>query len=545
AKGKARDALDQLDGKNDDIGPGSAKTHGDPLHPDGSDPGNGTGPGTGTDKPAAKPESGSGSGSGSQKPSPSKPKPSSGSSSGSSTKNPSSSSSSKKNATTTVRTYTYAASFRKADAFGTPSICDPLFAAKADVVVSGDLAKVTVYVVDPIPNYTDEGTPLSRVKFVYQGKAYSAAYQSSSKVKRQFGTSAMFISTAGTYPATPITVTLPKAALEASKSGGLKCQAHVNAVLDADQEFYLVLCNAKLISTKTVRTGSSSSTLKKSSSGTATTLRTSATSGSGSVSTLSSESADDAAEDESADRSTSRKAGAAESGDQGGITSRRSGTAHGSYSHPTTGEVADSAGPVGQAMGSAMIGKVIDPQCLLEEGTDGTWLSLRWHLTNAISDVVLQTQEPGQDSWTDVDYELTAESDDSFDLRLPVQSDQTVIKAQCLIKPIGRTVTFFIYADEWTDGNAGGFAQLPDATDSGESAAPTPAPAAAAPAWQPTLGFWATLVAAVFGSAFLGVLAALRLNRRLEHKRSAADAAGPGPEPEPADIPADAPGSQA
>jgi hypothetical protein len=38
ATGKARDALDSLDGKNDDIGPGSAKTHGDPLKPDATDP---------------------------------------------------------------------------------------------------------------------------------------------------------------------------------------------------------------------------------------------------------------------------------------------------------------------------------------------------------------------------------------------------------------------------------------------------------------------------------------------------------------------------
>ncbi len=37
ATGKARDALDSLDGKNDDIGPGSAKTHGDPLRPETTD----------------------------------------------------------------------------------------------------------------------------------------------------------------------------------------------------------------------------------------------------------------------------------------------------------------------------------------------------------------------------------------------------------------------------------------------------------------------------------------------------------------------------
>jgi hypothetical protein len=38
ATGKARDALDSLDGKNDDMPPGSAKTHGDPLKPDTTDP---------------------------------------------------------------------------------------------------------------------------------------------------------------------------------------------------------------------------------------------------------------------------------------------------------------------------------------------------------------------------------------------------------------------------------------------------------------------------------------------------------------------------
>ena len=37
ATGKARDALDSLDGKNDDIPP--TKTHGDPLRPDSQQPG--------------------------------------------------------------------------------------------------------------------------------------------------------------------------------------------------------------------------------------------------------------------------------------------------------------------------------------------------------------------------------------------------------------------------------------------------------------------------------------------------------------------------
>ena len=150
----------------------------------------------------------------------------------------------------TQYTYRYTTSFRKAGSFGTESICNPLFYRKAQVVVVGSLAKVTIWVVDPIPSYKAEGTPLSNVKFLYGGKAYAASYQQNSKVKKSFSASSMFIPSAGSYTATPISVTLPVAAVGASAKGGLVCQAYVRAVLGQTQSFYLVLSDGTLVSTK-------------------------------------------------------------------------------------------------------------------------------------------------------------------------------------------------------------------------------------------------------------------------------------------------------
>ncbi|MDO5334979.1 MAG: hypothetical protein Q4F23_02755 [Coriobacteriia bacterium] len=145
-------------------------------------------------------------------------------------------------------TYSYELSLRKLSSFSTSSVCNGLFARQAKVVVSGDLAQITLYVIDPIPNYKQEGTPLSNVRFVYGGKAYKAKYGNSHKVKKSFAADALFISKAGTYSATPISVTLPADAVKASAKGGLQCQAYVRAVIKSTQGFYVALSGGKLVS---------------------------------------------------------------------------------------------------------------------------------------------------------------------------------------------------------------------------------------------------------------------------------------------------------
>lgn len=158
-----------------------------------------------------------------------------------------------------VSTYSYGASFRKLSSFGTKSICDGLFSSLATVVVSGKLAKVTVYVIDPIPNFKQEGTPLSNVKFIYKSKSYKATYASSHKVKKSFSENALFIPSAGTYSATPISVVLPVDAVKASATGGLKCEAYVRAVIKSTQGFYVSLSGGRLVSVSESKSGLKSS----------------------------------------------------------------------------------------------------------------------------------------------------------------------------------------------------------------------------------------------------------------------------------------------
>lgn len=141
--------------------------------------------------------------------------------------------------------YTASVSMRKNDNISAVSMCAPLFYSKADLKVSGSNTKVTLYVIDPIPKYASEGTPLSNAKVTANGKSYSAAINSGSKVSRYFEASEQFIPNAGNYYATPVTFTIPTTAVEKSSDGKVKLSAYVNAVMKSTQEFYVVFSNWK------------------------------------------------------------------------------------------------------------------------------------------------------------------------------------------------------------------------------------------------------------------------------------------------------------
>ncbi len=137
--------------------------------------------------------------------------------------------------------YTSAVSMRRADDFDKESMCDPLFFAKADIMYQGDIAELTLYVIDPVPKFADEGTPIKDVTFLYDGKSYTSTLLSDKKQEKHFDAASGFISEAGEYPATPIKVVLPKQAIEESIDGKLKCSAYINTVMKTTQEFYVVL----------------------------------------------------------------------------------------------------------------------------------------------------------------------------------------------------------------------------------------------------------------------------------------------------------------
>ncbi|MDO4260865.1 MAG: hypothetical protein Q4C82_02210 [Eubacteriales bacterium] len=136
--------------------------------------------------------------------------------------------------------YTAKVSMRKASDLNSVSMCDTLFYDYADLEVNGSSTKMTLYVIDPIPKYASEGTPLSNISFRTSSGRVSASL-STSKVSRYFPADSTFIGSAGNYNSDPITVTLPTSALRSSGKGTVICQAYVNAVMKSTQEFYVVL----------------------------------------------------------------------------------------------------------------------------------------------------------------------------------------------------------------------------------------------------------------------------------------------------------------
>lgn len=137
--------------------------------------------------------------------------------------------------------FTAKVSFRKSSDFDSTSMCNPLFYEQADLKVNKDNTQLTLYVIDPIPNYTSEGTPLSNISFFYQGTSYLASIDTSGKVAKSYPAASGFISTAGNYESSKITVTLPTDAIKASADKALTCSAYVNAVMKTTQTFYVVL----------------------------------------------------------------------------------------------------------------------------------------------------------------------------------------------------------------------------------------------------------------------------------------------------------------
>lgn len=141
--------------------------------------------------------------------------------------------------------YTAEVSMRKENNFSDASMCNVLFAKDVDILVSDNQATITIYVIDPIPTFPDDGTPLSNVIFTYSGVQYKAQVVSGGENNRYFAADGAFISSSGNYPTSKIVVTLPSAAIADSTSQQLTCQAFVNAVMKMDVNFYAVFTNVQ------------------------------------------------------------------------------------------------------------------------------------------------------------------------------------------------------------------------------------------------------------------------------------------------------------
>lgn len=138
-----------------------------------------------------------------------------------------------------------------------------------------------------------------------------------------------------------------------------------------------------------------------------------------------------------------------------------SGTAHGSYRHPETGVIEDSGGEASEALGQSMVGSVVTSQAMLETDESGNqYISLRFGLMSNISSVSIQVQSPGDSTWTDGEAVCTAQGEDTEDYRVKVPGRDAILRAECYVEAMGRSVIFYITVDDWEEGNTGGFVPM-------------------------------------------------------------------------------------
>ncbi len=137
-------------------------------------------------------------------------------------------------------TYLVPVSMRKYTDFNANSMCDTLFYDYATMTISGTSATITVYVIDPIPNYQSYGTPISNVKVKYGATTVSAVLDSSAQKGLYFAADGSFIPTSGYYNADPVTFTVPYAYVAGSSGKTMLMQAYVNAVMASTESFYMV-----------------------------------------------------------------------------------------------------------------------------------------------------------------------------------------------------------------------------------------------------------------------------------------------------------------
>lgn len=144
----------------------------------------------------------------------------------------------------------------------------------------------------------------------------------------------------------------------------------------------------------------------------------------------------------------------------------RTAKAVGSYKDPTTGEVEDAGGSDNEALGQSMVSNVVDSTALIEEKpAGGYYVSLRFHLMDNISDVAFSVQAPGEDDWKQTEAEKTASQGEQADFRIPVETEDSVIRTECYVGAMGRNVIFYVTLTEFEEGNLGGFARMEKDSD--------------------------------------------------------------------------------
>lgn len=121
------------------------------------------------------------------------------------------------------------------------------------------------------------------------------------------------------------------------------------------------------------------------------------------------------------------------------------------YSHPITGVVEDSG--KNAEIGQGMTESVLSPQALIETDKNGIYATFRFNMTDQISSIKLSKQKSGESSFSASEAKLIQSTSKTKDLRIKLDSKDSIIRIEAFVEPMGRAVVFYGMLGERTEGN--------------------------------------------------------------------------------------------
>ena len=126
--------------------------------------------------------------------------------------------------------------------------------------------------------------------------------------------------------------------------------------------------------------------------------------------------------------------------------------ARGYYENPINGQIEDPGNNPG--IGDGMVSNSVYALALIEKDDNGKlYATVRYKLRDQISDIRMWVQDKGSDSFTEVPVEETKNSGKTGDFRFEIPSTEALIKSSFFVKPMGRSVIFFVTLGNLQQGN--------------------------------------------------------------------------------------------
>ena len=118
----------------------------------------------------------------------------------------------------------------------------------------------------------------------------------------------------------------------------------------------------------------------------------------------------------------------------------------GVYKHPITGVIEDSGGEANQALGQSMVEQLLTENATYNSDSKyGSIIEFDLKMMDSISDVGFSIQKSGENSFKEVKHGQKNIDEETIRFQIPIDSTDTIIRATCFVKPMGRSVIFYIY----------------------------------------------------------------------------------------------------